>query len=762
MAILRAWVLGLVALGFWFLCLWAGNPHQPVAASPTGKDFSVANAERVLARVLGPEKPHPVSSAENAAVRGRILKELAALGVPARTYQAFTCNPWRGLTFVACATVTDIVADVVPGNGRAIVMLAHYDSVPAGPGASDDESGVATILETIRALKAAGGTSRHPLMAVITDGEEAGLLGANAFLQNAALKARVGVVVNVEARGTRGPSLLFQTSPGDGRLIDLYAHNVPVVATSSLYAEIYKFLPNDTDLTLFIRDGFPSFNFAFADNVRYYHSPRDVRANLGRATLKMHGDNLLGVVGGLEQTDFVALKGGNDVYMSVLGMWLPRIPASWALPLSILAFLAIGFAAWLVRREPFAWRSALAAGAMPLALLAGSVALGFVAGFIAGAISGWPDPSYAFPYNMRLALGFGVFAMTLLVSRIVTLRTAAASAWLWMSGLAVIAAATLPGLSPYFLFPSLAAAVLMLATARVRDGWDGAFGQAALFVAALAALLSWFPLVVSGETLMGLKLHPLFTIPAAFALMTFVPLVAARPMNRMAWAASAAICALVWLCCAISQGFEDPYSKASPQRVNLIYFQHGAGPARWIAETSWKAKTTERIPASLQKAGPFTLDANAYAGLQPGDGYVAPAGTRRYPLPIATAAIDQRTNGTRAVTVQLHGSPDADAMLLRIPKEDGLVSLDLRGQHLTPPKDWSGDTTLACVSRDCRDLTLSLVLRGEAPFKLAFAERHYGLPTFGASLAAARPDTAMPSQSGDGAILANVLRLPAR
>src|SRR5205823_11812875 len=113
-------------------------------------------------------------------------------------------------------------------------------------------------------------------------------------------------------------SLLFQTSPGDAQLIDLYAAYVPVYATSSLYAEIYKFLPNDTDLTLFIRDGFIAYNFAFSDNVRYYHSPRDVRANLDPATLQMHGDNLLGVVRGLEQSEFAALNGGNAVYLSVL------------------------------------------------------------------------------------------------------------------------------------------------------------------------------------------------------------------------------------------------------------------------------------------------------------------------------------------------------------------------------------------------------------------------------------------------------------
>src|SRR5438874_3536929 len=294
-AVARIWALGLLAFAMWFVCLWGSEPRRPAAVSPTGKEFSVENAEHVLARVLVPERPHPVSSVENTHVRARIVKEFAALGIRARSYSAFTCT--HGFAFIECATVTDIIADVIPGRGKAIVMLAHYDSVPACPGASDDGSGVAAILETARALKARHIKSLHPIMALITDGEEAGLLGANAFLQNAAFKARVGAAVNVEARGTSGPSLLFQTSPGDARLIDLYAANVPAKAASSLFVEIYKLLPNDTDLTLFINSGILSYNFAFSENVRYYHSPMDTRRQLSRATLNMHGNNLLGIVG---------------------------------------------------------------------------------------------------------------------------------------------------------------------------------------------------------------------------------------------------------------------------------------------------------------------------------------------------------------------------------------------------------------------------------------------------------------------------------
>jgi hypothetical protein len=107
----------------------------------------------------------------------------------------------------------------------------------------------------------------------------------------------------------------------------------------------------------------------------------------------------------------------------------------------------------------------------------------------------------------------------------------------------------------------------------------------------------------------------------------------------------------------------------------------------------------------------------------------------------------------------LHGSADTDAMILYIPKNAELQSIDLRGQHLVTPTMHSvGATRLLCVSRDCRDETVTLTLAGD-PSGLAFMEDRYGLPTFGDTLKAVRPDTAMPSQSGDQVMLANAVRV---
>jgi hypothetical protein len=473
----------------------------------------------------------------------------------------------------------------------------------------------------------------------------------------------------------------------------------------------------------------------------------------------MHGDNMLGVVSALEQTDYASLKGGNDVYISVLGVMLPRISESLALPFAILVFLAIAGAAWLAR-EPMTWGGTLRAAFMPLALIVGCVLVGFITAEIAKLISGQPDPTYAYPINMRIALGFGVFAVTLLVSRMTTLRGAASSAWLWMAGFGVVTAAFLPGISPYFTFPSFIAAILLLATARTKSGWSGTVGQAALAVSALGALIVWEALVCSGETLMGLSLHELFTVPAAFGLMTLVPLLAARPMSRGGWGAVTAVFAVLSLGCAVTMGMQPAYSAVSPQRVNILYFAKGQDKPYWIAASAWKAKGTEPVPAPMQKAG-FTYKEDAYGGLGMGSGYVALADdTPSFQMPSATVMSDKKSGSTRTVRIAVHGSSDTSAMLFRIPKDAKLTDFAMRGQHYDPPQDWSGDTMLECSSRDCRDLEVTLTLGSTAPLTFDFAEQRYGLPPFGDKIKTTRPSTAFASQSGDGIILANEVKLP--
>jgi hypothetical protein len=746
-------LLGLAA-GFWFLQAYGTARPQAAPLNTAPEIFAAARAEQVLARILGPEKPHPVSTDENARVRARIVNELVALGLHPAVYHSFACHDPHAAGVLICASVNDIIADVKPGAGGAIMLLAHYDSVPAGPGAADDESGVATVIETARALVARGLRSRHPIVALLSDGEEADLLGAAAFLHDPKLKARVGAVINVEARGNQGSSFLFQTSPGDGPLIDLYAKNTTDYATSSVYHEIYRFLPNDTDLTLFIGDGFPSFNFAYVGGLPDYHTASDTRAHLDPVSLQQQGDNMLGLASALEETDFSRLHGQDDIYLDILGRWLPRAPQNWALPLAISAFVILLVAAFLARGASLSTAEWLRAFAITPVLLFVAVASGFVLHTIAGFISGMPEPAYAHPAALRIALALELGGAALLVSRFTFPRIAAAAVWFWLAGLGVIAAIVVPGFSPYFLVPSFAGAVVLVVAAFAPGRWDSMFSASAMLLASLVALLIWSALGTSGETLMGLSFHPLFTVPFALALSTLVPLLARFEMPRLSWASLTAALFVGAIFAAVVQGFEPAYSKASAQRLNITYVQ-GRTRAYWAVDAA------APMPTALRAVAQFSQWPERLVPEMP-RAYVAPAGAGRFPLPTATVIARPPAGGTRRVTLLFHGSESSNQMYLAIPKAARLEAIDINGWHVDAPRRWANEDSvaLACMSRDCASETVTLTLASSSAVSLGLYEHHFGLPQFASRVVAARPDWAVPSQNGDGVTLVSEIRVP--
>ena len=756
-SILRVIALTLVAVAFWFVGRYATGMPTPLGAEAAPTEFSAARASDTLARLLGPEVPHPVSSPANDAVRERILKEFAALGVETQIYTGFGCNGRARFGYFGCGTVKDVIATIAPGEGKAIILLAHYDSVPAGPGAADDQSGVATVLETVRALKAGHLTSKHPIIALITDGEEAGLLGAAAFVDDPKWRERVGVVVNVEARGNNGPSLLFQTSPGDSKLIDLYARNMPSGETSSLFAVIYKALPNDTDLTVFLNKGLTGINFAFSGNVAHYHTPLDTRAHLDLSTLQMHGNNMLGIVTGLMQTDYDALKGDDAIYVTLFGTVIPRLPAGWALPLAILTAVLLIAAAFLSRGEVLGWGRRIAAASIPLLALIGAAAIGWLLHTVASLVSGQPDPSYAYPVWLRISLALGVLGVVLFVSRLSTARLAALSVWGWYVVLALATAAFLTGLSPYFLFPALIATPLLLAHARSTAAWSGALGEAVLFVAALLPLLLLVGLSATGESVQGLVIHPLFTVPAVLGAMTLIPLLASRPLARQTWMMLSGGALGLALVLAIVAGLQPAYSAIAPQRLNLTFVDdHVANQGRWTIETS------APVPKGLRDVMPFSDKPEEVSPVAYQRAFTGPGGPTRFAAP--TADVTSTPNGAgRIVTLKLHGSERADRMVIVLPKGTGMTSAQINDSAPFVPDTGAsnprGGVYLGCVTSDCRHATVKLTFASKAPVEITIGEQRYSLPEDGAKLVAARPDTATRSQSGDTTVVFGKLKI---
>lgn len=749
--LLTALVLLLVAGGFWVLQTYGAAKPDVLSTAPRTA-FSGARAEQTLARLLGPERPHPVSSTENARVRRRIIAELSAINLRPFVFHGFACHSPHDYGVLICGSVNDVVADVKPGRGKAVVLLAHYDSVPAGPGAADDESGVATVIETARALIARGLPGKHPIMALLTDGEEADLLGAAAFLHQPNWKAHVGAVVNVEARGNRGPSFLFQTSAGDQPLIDLYAKNVPEYATSSLYHEIYKFLPNDTDLTLFIADGFPSYNFAFVGGVADYHTAKDTRANLDPVSLQQQGDNMLGVMKGLENADFARLRASDDIYLDILGRWLPRLPSTFVAPLALLAFLGILAAALLLRTDPQGWRDWLRAFAVMPGLILLALFNGFLLHAVASLISGMPDPAYAYPATFRIALAFSLGGSALLVSRGSQWELSTLATWLLLSGTGIAVAIFLPGFSPYFLLPSLVACVVLLISVRTRRN---SFRVGAALFAALVALFVWSSIGTFGEMLMGLKLHPLFTIPFAIALATLAPVLSVCALPRPVWFAGVITFFGLAIVAAAVQGFEPAFSATAPQRLSITYVQDRA-------RSEWAVDAFAPVPKSMRAVVSFSTRPQRISDIA-ALSYIAPAVPKGLPMPTATVIARPSSGGLRRVTINLHGSDSTAQMYVTIPRAAGLRSIEIAGWHADAPPSWGSKdaVAIACMSRDCARQSITLTLASRLAFNLGIYEHRFGLPDFAHPLVAARPPTAVPSQNGDGVTLASTIAIPA-
>lgn len=200
----------------------------------------------------------------------------------------------------------------------------------------------------------------------MTDGEEQGLLGGDVFMREHPWRHEPGAVLNFEARGTGGPSYMFETSAGNAWLISALAFAVPHAQAMSVAYEIYRRMPNDTDLTLFKRGGLQCMNFAFIGHPEFYHRPQDDVAHLDQRSLQENGNYALGLARFLGSRDLMQTHSGDAIYFPT--RWTPLIvyPAWWAWPLAWFTVAGLGAAYWFSRRAQGRW---LAVGLAIVAVL---------------------------------------------------------------------------------------------------------------------------------------------------------------------------------------------------------------------------------------------------------------------------------------------------------------------------------------------------------------------------------------------------------
>ncbi len=516
---------GIIAL----MVLLNHRPPQPLSIDTAATQFSAMRAKQDVAALtaFGPRpvgrdgKPHPES---HRLARQWVERRLRELGLTPEVQTGNVCEGGH------CSEVENVIARR-PAEGAAdarepVVLLSHYDSVARGPGAGDAAAGVATVLEVVRALNTQADWQR-PLVVVIDDGEEAGLLGARLLPSHPQLR-NVAAVLNHEARGTAGQTAMFETSRHSTWLVEEYGHSVSRPVASSAIYPLYRLLPNDTDLTVLKAAGWRGLNFAFAENEHLYHTANDSLANLDLGSVQHMGDQSLATARALLARKTLPSDDRDGVWFDLFTRIFVLYRTPLAVGLGVLQGLiwltAVGMLLRRQGRSGFMW---LGAGLLRfLAVLVVSALTGLVVIKCIGALSSVAKPWRTSPLPTWLALSsLAVSVASLMQLGACRLSPPSSLRKLWGESLGTLLPWTVLSLllslkvtdaSYLFTLPALFASLALLVGIWTVDREDQVGAALAVVLgASLPVVAIWLPLIRVLLVMAGANLHIAVTLPWA-------------------------------------------------------------------------------------------------------------------------------------------------------------------------------------------------------------------------------------------------------
>ena len=608
--------LGLLLIMAWFSSSFRTIP-SPVPATAPDSVFSSGRAMSHLVRIAS--EAHPPGSPAHADVREYLLAQLRALGHEP-SVQTATSAP-AGNYFTRVATVRNILARI-PGSqpgGRAVLVTAHYDSREIALGAADAGSGVVAILESLRAL-GAGPPLRNDLIVLITDAEELGLLGAEAFVAEHPWMDDVALVISIEMRGGGGPSMMFETGADNGWAIDALRRANPRPAANSIAFEIYERMPNNTDFTPFKEAGRQGLNFAGVARANVYHQVYDSPENLDEGTLQHHGVQVLAMLREFGNADLSAVNAPDKSYLSVPFAGLVTYGTLWIWVLGLATVVLWGVALVVVR-------------------LGGARIGGFVAGFLASVVQlggvgvvgyflfAWrrgAHPEFgALDAGAFHSEGWYVLAIVGVAFVLATLSLSVLRRWFATDELAVgamflpvvVAALTTvvyPMAAVNSQWPALAGCVGALVVTKVAPtGRTGLWRWIGAVIAALPVVVVLTPLTEAVWLAMGLGPRPVVAALAGLLLLQIVPLLDTLREPNGWWAPVAGL-VLAGVFLAVGMSTARP-SADRPAPSTLVYLMDRETGSAWWGTDPDRDESDPGVAWAAAAVGPFDTEGSGEA-----------------------------------------------------------------------------------------------------------------------------------------------------
>lgn len=694
------------------------RPPSPVPATASDTVFSAERALRHVEEIA--RVPRPMGTPAHDRARDYIVAQLTAMGIRPQI-QTTTAV---GTRYQESGRVQNILA-YIPGtssNGKAVLVMVHYDGVEAGPAAADDGAATGALLETVRALRARKTPLVHDVIALFTDGEETGLLGAAAFVREHPWAKDVAIALNFEARGTNGRSYMFETGPGNldaARVL----RTAGDVTAGSVFTTIYRTLPNDTDLSELALLKVPALNFAFAGGVERYHTSRDDLAHLSAGSVQHHGQQMLALTKVLADGELPRPATGDAVFFDMPIVGLVVYPVWLAIPLAVAALILAFFAIRAVNVDVLAGAGAMLGGLALTILLARFVHLTGAA-------------MWSGVYG--LALACAAVALNLALFLVVRRRWPDAHGgvlviWLLLAGATSVMS---PGVSYLFAWPLLFA----LLAARSRH-------PAAQWVAAAVTivLLAGFAYAV-GVIMLGLNGTGAVALAAIVTLVTWLlaPLCTVAfptPRSVLIPGAAAAV--------ALVAGLATVHQNADhPRRSGIIYAENADGGdaylGSWNVGDAWTRSVVgngARLPAWTQALDerPAILTGRAVprVGLE---------------APTMTYVRDTIIDNARRVIVRVNAPRGTTGVVVRVlGVHVSRAAIDARVVDTTRFRHRAAQWSTQFWNVPDSGAVFSLAIPVGAKLDLEIAARRPGLPA--GIVLPKRPDYVVPSQTGDASIV---------
>lgn len=723
---LSTWLYIFIILLCWFVIRLDVTPTA-VRTTPADTAFNVSNAFSRLTNIA--REPHSLGTAANDTVRDYLLSTCATLGLDVTPLPFEIAVPeYRGVVAARGINIAatlhgagDTTTPQGAGHRKKILVIGHYNSEPNSLGAGDNGSACAAMLETARALRA-GAPLPVDVLFLFTNGEEDGLLGAEAFSRDSTRIKDIGLILNFDGRGDKGKCLMFRTSADNRWIVSEYARASIHHGSGSLFSELFNLLPNNTDFSPFLKTHIPGFDFAFAEGFTAYHNRTDNVDNIDKKMMQEQGDNMLGTIRHFARIDLDtphAPGPGNATYFDILDGILVHYPPSLNFIFLLLANALVIFAlaSGIYKKQIRLPHAALGLLLYPLTL----VILYFLTSWSLDAIrAGWPlylgyYPNAYNSYYFYLALAAEATAVFTFIYQWALRKMSMPSLFISILVLLTILLdfcyRYIPGGIYFLCFPLIGSAVIF------------AFPKPSpilYLICALPAILFLAPLIYSLAELFDVQPEAAMVAPVTALLLGLLIPLFSLTIRETRWFIPATAFTVMVLSAGLGV-LDSSYNPQKPLKTDLRYVVQPDEHQAWWVSRNTRSDRWNRSIFTRSFIRPTTYRYTLAA--QPADELYNSAPYLDLPAPSLVRTQDTVIGGHRRLYLHCQPAPGTTSIHMSFSPDHPADSITITDKNLPGPIGW-----LEYDAPPDSGFDLIITSPPSTPFTIDVTGRTMGLP----------------------------------